>query len=624
MIDSEILDLLSKNAIEEIPLSTPIKGWMSNMFLVPKKNGGWRPILNLKRLNANYLSAPHFRMDTVSDVRLLIQKDDWAVSIDLKDAYQHISIVPRFRKYLRFGWKGKLYQFLVLPFGLSTAPLVFTKLTRPLAAFLRSQGIRCVFYLDDILILGLTLEECLRFRDIALRLLRSAGLLINLKKSSLTPSQNFEFLGFLWSTSSGLLGLPPLKLDRIQRLSSAILSRTLTSCKALHELLGHIAAAFIAVPLLRLHSRFLQRDLYRKYSSTADLNRRLSLSRDSIQDLHWILSLQAQDCWDHIWHLAPEDCDLTVTTDSSDFGWGIYVAGLLYKGTWDDATARLHINVKEFMTLMIFLQVYLPQLSPQPRSLLWYSDNTSALAYTRKEGGLKSLSLLKVARDVLHLCNQRRIRITSAFVPTEENILADAASRGLQVADWHLLPSTFHRLTLVFGLPEIDLFASQASAQVPRFLSWNIEDLAEGFDALSLPWCHRLAYLFPPLPLMGRVIEKLSKAQGYYLLVAPYWETQKWFPSLFLLHILEARRLPFHPRLVVDLQTGKPPPTLNHLRLVVWKILGGHTDSLTSPPMPLTSSPWDGGSQQATVMRQPGQPFQNSFRIDGYLSIPSL
>ena len=291
---------------------------------------------------------------------------------------------------------------------------------------------------------------------------------------------------------------------------------------------------------------------------------------------------------------------------------------------WDDASARHHINVKEFMTLRLFLRDYLPQFSPQPKSLLWKSDNSTALAYTRKEGGLKSLPLLKVAREVLHLCNQRQIRITSAFVPTEENILADAASRNLQVADWHLLPSTFRRVTQVFGLPEIDLFASNASAQVPRFLSWNKDDLAEGFDALSLPWNYRLAYLFPPVPLMGRVIEKLSKAQGTYLLVAPYWETQKWFPSLFLLPILEARRLPFHPRLVMDLQTGKPPPPHNHLRLVVWKILGGHMGSQTSPPTPSISSPLVGENQREIATMQPGQHSQDSSPIVEYLSIPSL
>ena len=146
------------------------------------------------------------------------------------------------------------------------------------------------------------------------------------------------------------------------------------------------------------------------------------------------------------------------------------------------------------MTLKIFLSVYLPLFSPQPRSLLWKSDNTTALSYTWKEGGFHSLQLLSVAREVLLLCKRLQIRITSAFVPTEENILADAASRNLQVADWHLLPSIFLRLTRVFGTPEIDLFASQQSTQVPRFISWSKEDSAEGFDVLSLPWDYKLYF----------------------------------------------------------------------------------------------------------------------------------
>jgi hypothetical protein len=69
-----------------------------------------RPVINLKRLNAAHLDTPHFRMETPQDVRHAIRPGDWAASINLKDAD---------RKYLRFGCRGRLYQFCVLPFGLS-------------------------------------------------------------------------------------------------------------------------------------------------------------------------------------------------------------------------------------------------------------------------------------------------------------------------------------------------------------------------------------------------------------------------------------------------------------------------------------------------------------------------
>ena len=81
--------MLQKEAIEEVP---PSLGLMSRVFCVPKKDGGWRPIINLKFLNKAYLSPPRFRMDTTKDVSLLLRPGDWAASINLKDAYFHISV----------------------------------------------------------------------------------------------------------------------------------------------------------------------------------------------------------------------------------------------------------------------------------------------------------------------------------------------------------------------------------------------------------------------------------------------------------------------------------------------------------------------------------------------------
>ena len=159
IIDKEVESLLLKGAIEEVPLSPPPPSFISNLFLVPKKSGGMRPILNLKRLNAAHLDTPYFRMETVGDVRHAIRPGDWASSIDLQDAYFHILIHPSARKYMRFGWRGRLFQFRALPFGLSPAPKIFTSLTKVIKAKLGALGIRSVFYFDDILILGSSTEE---------------------------------------------------------------------------------------------------------------------------------------------------------------------------------------------------------------------------------------------------------------------------------------------------------------------------------------------------------------------------------------------------------------------------------------------------------------------------------
>ena len=105
--------MLQKNSITEVPPNSP--GFYSNVFLVRKATGGWRPVIDLKSLNA-HIHAPHFRMFTTNSVLSSVQRGDYAFKIDLQDAYFHVPIHPSSRKYLRFAFENKVYQFGV-PYG---------------------------------------------------------------------------------------------------------------------------------------------------------------------------------------------------------------------------------------------------------------------------------------------------------------------------------------------------------------------------------------------------------------------------------------------------------------------------------------------------------------------------
>ncbi len=72
-------------------------------------------------------------MLTVKQVVSKIRSEDWFVTIDLKDAYFHISILPSHRKFLRFSFRGEAYQYRVLPFGIALSPQ-FQKLLGLMAA----------------------------------------------------------------------------------------------------------------------------------------------------------------------------------------------------------------------------------------------------------------------------------------------------------------------------------------------------------------------------------------------------------------------------------------------------------------------------------------------------------
>ena len=84
----------------------------------------------------------HFKMKNLGRIRDLLRQGDWMVSIDLKDAYLSALVWEGHRRYLCFMWQDTMYKFKSLPFGLCSAPRVFTKLLKPVLAQLHHQGVR--------------------------------------------------------------------------------------------------------------------------------------------------------------------------------------------------------------------------------------------------------------------------------------------------------------------------------------------------------------------------------------------------------------------------------------------------------------------------------------------------
>lgn len=82
-------------------------------------------------------------------------------TIDLKNAYYLCPMHDTHKKCLRFQFKSVLYEYNCLSFGFSTAPFHFTKLLKPVIGYIRENGIRLVVYLDDLICLGSTYNECI-------------------------------------------------------------------------------------------------------------------------------------------------------------------------------------------------------------------------------------------------------------------------------------------------------------------------------------------------------------------------------------------------------------------------------------------------------------------------------
>lgn len=123
--EGEIASLLQKKAIRIVERESP--GLLSPFFAVAKKPNGWRPIINLRKLNA-HLKLEHFKLENMEAARLLIRPGHWLAKVDLKDGYLTIPLNDSFKRFIRSAWKGVTYEFRCLPFGLASAPYVFTKI----------------------------------------------------------------------------------------------------------------------------------------------------------------------------------------------------------------------------------------------------------------------------------------------------------------------------------------------------------------------------------------------------------------------------------------------------------------------------------------------------------------
>ncbi len=188
VLRSEVMNLLAKRTVETVPPAQSESGFYTHYFLVPKKDGGLRPILDLRHLN-HALMKRSFRMTTLKQILSQIRTGDWLFSLDLKDAYFHIQIAPHHRRYLRFAFEGVVYQYTVLPFGLSLAPRTFTKCMDAALSPLRQMAIRILNYLDDWLVLAQSEAELISHRTLLLSHLE------------LSPSKRITFLGTVFDSA---------------------------------------------------------------------------------------------------------------------------------------------------------------------------------------------------------------------------------------------------------------------------------------------------------------------------------------------------------------------------------------------------------------------------------------
>ena len=179
---------------------------------------------------------------------------------------------------------------------------------------------------------------------------------------------------------------------------------------------------------------------------------------------------------------------------------------------------------------------------PAPQALA--GNNTTAVAYLRRQGRNLAPALNAVEQRILHWTEQQTISLMPQFVPGRNNGVADALSRPNQVigSEWMLHQEVFDWLRKRWPVTT-DLFASSLSHHCSVYFAPVSNPLAAGTDAMLQSWDSLQVYAFTPFAMFSQVLTKVRASQSLSMtLIAPFWPQRPWFPEL--LELLSELPLP--------------------------------------------------------------------------------
>ena len=223
-VRSAIDELLETKAIEEV--STP--PLVINPLTVAKKGDKLRLVIDLRHIKKQVVNT-RCKFEGLETAIQYLRKNGYMSIFDLKSGYHHVDVVKSQHTLLGFAYtdfKGKrrFFQYKVLPFGLSTAGQIFTKIIRELIRHWRSSNIQAVVFLDDGLQTNtnntLAIQHSMQIKGSLI----SSGFIPHRTKSIWIPSQVITWLGFIIDLLQGKIFLTEERLTKTEKLIEYILT----------------------------------------------------------------------------------------------------------------------------------------------------------------------------------------------------------------------------------------------------------------------------------------------------------------------------------------------------------------------------------------------------------------
>ena len=374
-------------------------------------------------------------------------------------------------------------MFTVLPFGLSSAPHIFTKTLKPLEKHWRHQGICVAIFLDDGWGIEKDRQVCSAVAEAVKADLDKAGFVSNDEKSVWEPCQRLDWLGITWDSARGTIEIVERRIDKItSTIDSIINSDFVISARRLASFSGQIISK---APVSSNISRIMTRHCVISTLSVQHWDEEFKLDQYCIDELHFwrtnLDSIKVRDCFllHKPQHFAYSDASATgcgsVITLNEDH---------ICHRLWEPSECSKSSTWRELAAIDFSLELFAPIL--RGSLVKWYTDSQSAAKIV--EVGSMKLDLHRLAIKIFQFCAKHCIRLEVQWIPRTENEKADYISRLIDFDDWQITPPFFRSLGDLWGPHTVDCFANFYTAKLPKFFSrfWNPGTSGVDFFAQNL------------------------------------------------------------------------------------------------------------------------------------------
>ena len=540
-VNEAINDLLADNRVSEVQDAAQLHN-INPLSVAVQPSGKKRLILDLRTINS-CLKKYKFKYEDHKKALEYFVPGVFFTKFDLKSGYHHIEIFPPHRQYLGFAWNFgdgvvRYFTFNVLPFGLSTAPYIFTKLLRPLVKLWRSRGLHPIVYLDD----GLNIEDSRERAEHAAHHTRgdlfAAGFVVGEDKSEWVPTQVIDWIGITWNARVGSISNCAKRIEKARQLIRKALEHPFISARELAGIVGSIISMGAVVGRL---TRIMTRHCQITIAASATWDTRCQLDSYCISELmFWsnhIMQINTKHCF------QPVVYHKIVYSDASSFACGALLRNgsefVCHKMFSEDELSRSS-TYRELVTILYALHAFGSLLHNS--SIKWFTDN-QATAKIVEVGSMKT-ELQKTACEIFSHCFCYSIDLYIEWIPRELNKQADFISKIRDCDDWQITQGLFMELNELWGPYTVDCFASFYNKKLDRFFSrfWNPG--CAGVDAFYQSWTGENCLVVPPVSIVSRVLQYMSSQQCCGTLIVPEWPSASFWPLLwqrYAPHIVDYR-----------------------------------------------------------------------------------